>query len=47
MKFEARVWNFPANINTDLILPSGSIYLSLAEQARLVFKANPLRAGEE
>ena len=40
MKFEARVWKFPANINTDLILPSGSIYLSPAEQARLVFKAN-------
>jgi 3-isopropylmalate/(R)-2-methylmalate dehydratase small subunit len=40
MKFEARVWKFPANINTDLILPSGSIYLSTAEQARLVFKAN-------
>ena len=40
MKFEARVWKFPANINTDLILPSGSIYLSQAEQARLIFKAN-------
>ena len=40
MKFEARVWKFPANINTDLILPSGSIYLSPAEQAKLVFKAN-------
>jgi len=40
MKFEARVWKFPENINTDLILPSGSIYLSPAEQARLVFRAN-------
>ena len=40
MKFEARVWKFPANINTDLILPSGSIYLSQAEQVRLIFKAN-------
>lgn len=40
MKFEARVWKFPANINTDLILPGGSIYLSPAEQAKLVFKAN-------
>ena len=40
MKFEARVWKFPANINTDLILPSGSIFLSQMEQARLVFKAN-------
>ncbi len=40
MKFEARVWKFPANINTDLILPSGSIYLSPAEQVRLIFRAN-------
>jgi 3-isopropylmalate/(R)-2-methylmalate dehydratase small subunit len=40
MKFTARVWKFPDNINTDLILPGGSIYLSQAEQARLVFKAN-------
>jgi len=40
MKFDARVWKFPANINTDLILPSGSIYLSQAEQARLIFRAN-------
>lgn len=40
MKFEARVWKFPENINTDLILPSGSIYLSPSEQARLVFGAN-------
>ena len=40
MNFTARVWKFPANINTDLILPSGSIYLSQAEQVRLIFKAN-------
>ena len=40
MKFEARVWKFPANINTDLILPGGSIYLSQAEQVKLIFKAN-------
>jgi 3-isopropylmalate/(R)-2-methylmalate dehydratase small subunit len=40
VKFEARVWKFPANINTDLILPSGSIYLSEAEQVKLIFKAN-------
>jgi 3-isopropylmalate/(R)-2-methylmalate dehydratase small subunit len=40
MKFEARVWKFPANINTDLILPGGSIYLTQAEQVRLIFKAN-------
>lgn len=38
--FEARVWKFPDNINTDLIIPSGSIYLSAAEQAKLAFKAN-------
>jgi len=40
LAFEARVWKFPDNINTDLIIPSGSIYLTPAEQARLVFKAN-------
>ena len=40
MIFEARVWKFPHNINTDLIIPSGSIYLSAADQAKLVFKAN-------
>jgi 3-isopropylmalate/(R)-2-methylmalate dehydratase small subunit len=40
MIFEARVWKFPDNINTDLIIPSGSIYLSAADQAKLVFKAN-------
>jgi 3-isopropylmalate/(R)-2-methylmalate dehydratase small subunit len=40
MEFEARVWKFPDNINTDLIIPSGSIYLSAAEQARLAFRAN-------
>lgn len=40
LNFEARVWKFPDNINTDLIIPSGSIFLSAEEQARLVFKAN-------
>ncbi len=40
LEFEARVWKFPDNINTDLILPSGSIFLSLEEQAKLVFQAN-------
>ena len=50
--FEARVWKFPDNINTDLIIPSGSIYLSAAEQAKLAFKANrpgwvdEMRAGD-
>ena len=40
MIFEARVWIFPDNINTDLIIPSGSIYLSAQEQARLAFRAS-------
>src|SRR5262245_25966805 len=40
MIFEARVWKFPDNINTDLITPSGSIYLSAQEQARLAFKSS-------
>ena len=40
MNFETRVWKFPDNINTDLIIPSGSIFLSAADQAKLVFKAN-------
>ncbi len=40
MIFEARVWKFPDNINTDLIIPSGSIFLSAADQAKLTFKAN-------
>jgi len=50
--FEARVWKFPDNINTDLIIPSGSIYLSAQDQARLVFRANrpgwvdEVRAGD-
>jgi 3-isopropylmalate/(R)-2-methylmalate dehydratase small subunit len=52
MIFEARVWKFPDNINTDLIIPSGSIYLSAQEQARLAFKASrpgwvdEVRAGD-
>ena len=40
MIFEARVWKFPDNINTDLIIPSGSIYLSAHEQARLAFRGS-------
>ena len=40
MIFEARVWKFPDNINTDLIIPSGSIYLSAQEQAPLAFRAS-------
>lgn len=40
MKFTARVWKFPDNINTDLILPGRAHYLPPEEQARLVFSAN-------
>jgi len=40
MKFTARVWKFPDNINTDLILPSVSFYLTPEEQTRFVFQAN-------
>lgn len=40
MKFTARVWKFPDNINTDLILPSSSFYLTPEEQTHFVFQAN-------
>lgn len=40
MKFKARVWKFPDNINTDLILPSPASMLPVAEQPRYVFQAN-------
>jgi len=40
MKFQARVWEFGDNINTDLILPITGFYLTPQEQTRLVFKAN-------
>src|SRR5262245_65438530 len=40
MKFTARVWKFPDNINTDLILPAAAFYLPPAEQPRYVFSAN-------
>ncbi|MGE5524027.1 MAG: 3-isopropylmalate dehydratase [Rhodospirillaceae bacterium] len=40
MKFSARVWKFPDNVNTDLILPSASFYLTPEEQTRFVFQAN-------
>ncbi len=52
LAFTARVWKFPDNINTDLIIPSGSIFLSAESQARLVFSANrpgwvdEVRAGD-
>ena len=52
MKFTARVWKFPDNINTDLILPSASFYLTPEEQTRFVFQANrpgwvdEVRAGD-
>ena len=40
MKFEARVWKFGDNINTDLILPNVAFYLTPQEQLRYVFRAN-------
>ncbi len=40
MKFTARVWKFPDNINTDLMLPNYAHYLSPEEQTKVVFKAN-------
>ena len=40
MKYHARVWKFPDNINTDLILPSASFYMTPEEQVAFVFKAN-------
>ena len=40
MKFQARVWKFGDNINTDLILPNVAFYLTPQEQLRYVFRAN-------
>jgi 3-isopropylmalate/(R)-2-methylmalate dehydratase small subunit len=40
MNFKARVWKFPDNINTDLILPILAFYLTPEEQVQWVFKAN-------
>ena len=40
MKFAARSWMFPDNINTDLILPNRAFYLTAEEQAKYVFSAN-------
>jgi 3-isopropylmalate/(R)-2-methylmalate dehydratase small subunit len=40
MKFKARVWKFPDNINTDLILPNRAFYMTPAEQVKFVFSAN-------
>lgn len=40
MKFKARVWKFPDNINTDLMLPAAAFYLPPQEQPRYVFSAN-------
>jgi len=40
MQYKARVWKFPDNINTDLILPSASFYMTPEEQVSFVFKAN-------
>ena len=40
MKFTARVWKFPDNINTDLILPNVAFYLTPQQQIQYIFKAN-------
>jgi len=40
MKFNARTWKFPENINTDLILPNRAFYFTPPVQARYVFSAN-------
>jgi 3-isopropylmalate/(R)-2-methylmalate dehydratase small subunit len=40
MKFQARVWKFGDNINTDLILPIQAFYLPAEEQPKYVFSAN-------
>ena len=40
MKFTARVWKFPDNINTDLILPNRAFYLTAEEHVSYVFSAN-------
>ena len=40
MKFTAKVWKFPDNINTDLILPNRAFYLTPEEQVKFVFSAN-------
>lgn len=40
MKFSARTWKFPDNINTDLILPNRAFYLTPEEQPKYVFSAS-------
>ena len=40
MKFTAKVWKFPDNINTDLILPNVAFYLAHQEQLKYIFRAN-------
>jgi 3-isopropylmalate/(R)-2-methylmalate dehydratase small subunit len=40
VKFTARTWKFPDNINTDLILPNRAFYLTPEEQVKFVFSAN-------
>jgi 3-isopropylmalate/(R)-2-methylmalate dehydratase small subunit len=40
LRFEARVWKFGDNINTDLILPNAAFYLTPQEQLRYIFRAN-------
>ena len=40
MRFKAKVWKFGDNINTDLILPNGALYLTPEQQVKFVFSAN-------
>lgn len=35
-----KIWKFGDNINTDLMVPTPSLYLPPAEQKRFVFSAN-------
>jgi len=37
---EGKVWSFPDNINTDLILPGRAQYFTEEEQMKVVFEAN-------
>src|SRR6476620_8961213 len=46
MKFTAKVWKFPDNINTDLIMPNRAFYLTPEEQVKIVFSAHPPSWGD-
>ena len=52
MVISGRVWKFGENMNTDLMMPPEAFRLSLAEQAKLIFRAvrpewaNQVRQGD-